>query len=118
MNVDPREPARRFTVAGVEISHVADVSLEPDEQITFVTGSGTEWDVVRKSWGWYSTPSLNRRLREHGLRAALCANADGRVTLLMVEPEHEDEFTQYLNEHSMRVLHWLDADDAAERLGG
>jgi hypothetical protein len=116
VRVEKREPPRRFEAAGVEIEHVADIELEPDEQVTF-TAAGTEWDVVRKDWGYYATPSLNRRLREHGLRAALTANADGRVALLLVEPDKQDAFAAYCREQSMRVLAWLDGDDAAEALG-
>jgi hypothetical protein len=117
VRVDPREPPRRFQAApGVEIEHVADIELEPDEQVTF-TAAGTEWDVVRKDWGYYATPSLNRRLRDHGLRAALTANPDGRVALLLVEPAKQDAFESYCEEQSMRVLAWLDGDDAAEALG-
>jgi hypothetical protein len=37
MKVAPRTPARRFTVKDVEISHVADIDLAPDELITFKT---------------------------------------------------------------------------------
>ncbi len=115
MRFDPRQPPRRFTVAGVTIEHVADVQLEPGEQVTF-TAAGSEWDVVRKEWGYYATPSLNRRLRDHGLRGALTANADGRVALLLVEPDKQDQFEAYCQEQSMRVLAWLDGDDAVEAL--
>jgi hypothetical protein len=111
MDVRPRVPPRTFA-GGVMISHVADVTLEPDEQVTFTTASGTELDVVRKDWGYYATPS-HRRLREHGLRMALCANDDGRVTVLAVEAGREDAFARYLDEQPMRVLAWLDSDDAA-----
>jgi hypothetical protein len=67
---------------------------------------------VRKHWGYYATPS-NRRLREHGLRMALCANDDGRVTLLAVEAGCEDAFGAYLDAQPMRLLAWLDSDAAA-----
>jgi hypothetical protein len=67
---------------------------------------------VRKDWGYYATSS-NRRLREHGLRMALCANADGRVSVLLVEAGHEEAFQTYLDTQPMRLLAWLDTDEAA-----
>ena len=76
MDLRPNDPPRRFSAGEVTISHVADLDLEPDEQVTFVSGTGTEYDVARKDWGYYATPSLNGRLAEHGLRAALAVNAD------------------------------------------
>lgn len=116
MRVDPLEPPREFGVGDVVIRHAANVELEPDEQITLTTPSGTEFDVVRKSWGYYATPSLNRRLVDHGLRAALVRNADGRVALLLVEKGHEQEFDEYLGAQGMGVVAWLDSDEAVDRL--
>ena len=113
MRIEPIEPAREFQAAGTTLRHVADVELESDEQITLTTSSGTEYDVVRKSWGYYATPSLNRRLPEHGLRPALCANPDGRLAVLLVEAGHEAEFQAYLDAQEMRVVAWLDTDQAA-----
>jgi hypothetical protein len=112
MDVRPVLPPRTFAVGDVTITHAADVALEPDEQVTFVTGSGTEVDVVRKEWGYYATSS-NRRLRDHGLRMALCANDDGRVAVLLCEAGREDAFAEYLAEQPMRLVAWLDSDAAA-----
>lgn len=113
MNIRRIDPPRTFRVGDVDIAHCADVALEPDEQVTFTTRSGTEFDVARKSWGYYATPSLNRRLPAHGLRAVLAANADERLALLLVERGHEEDFSAYCEEQGMRVVAWLDTDSAA-----
>jgi hypothetical protein len=112
MRVERREPPREFQVGQITLRHCADVELEPDEQITLVSSSGTEYDIVRKSWGYYATPSMNRRLAAHGLRAALAAGLDGRIALLLVERGCEHEFELYLAEQQMRVVAWLDSDEA------
>jgi hypothetical protein len=114
MKIDHIEPPREFTVGDVTISHAANVRLEPDEQVTFTTPAGAEYDVARKSWGFYATPSLNGRLPAHGLRPALAANAEGRVYLLLVEAGSEADFESYLEEESMRVVAWLDTDEAVD----
>jgi len=114
MDIRPLEPPRRFRVGldeSVEVVHVADAELAPDEQITFVTASGTEYDVVRKDWGYYATPSLNWRLPRHGLRAALCRNAAGRRAVLLCERGCEDAFHGYLESESMEIVAWLDGDE-------
>ncbi len=113
MRIERIDPPRSFEAAGVALRHSANVELEPDEQITLVSSSGTEYDVVRKAWGYYATPSTNRRLAEHGLRAALTANPDGRIAVLLVERGRESEFERYLADQRMRVLSWLDTDEAA-----
>jgi hypothetical protein len=114
MRIDPVEPAREFAVGELRLRHVADVELEPDEIVTFRTASGTEYDVGRKEWGYYATPSLNRRAREHGLRGALAVNADGRATLLLVEAGREPAFEAYCEREGMRVVAWLDSDAAVD----
>lgn len=111
MHINPRDPPRTFKVGpsrDLVISHCADVRLEPDEQITFVTHSGTEYDVLRKSWGYYACPSTNARLRDKGLRAALVRNPDDKLYVLLVEAGRESEFETYLRAEKMTVIHWLD----------
>jgi hypothetical protein len=119
MKSTPRVPPREFTVGHegkIRILHCADVALEPDEQVTFVTESGTAHDVVRKLWGYYATGSLNGRLVEHGLRAALAVNGAGKLYVLLVERGKEADFEAYLEEEQQRLLTWLDQDADVERL--
>jgi hypothetical protein len=129
VRVDPVEPPRTFEVGegGARLAHVADLELEADEVVTFKTASGTEFDVTRKAWGYYGTPSFNGRLQEHGLRAALAlgmprvTESSERMYLMLVEAGREPEFEAYMSAEGMRVLAWLDDDqrvaDAASRLG-
>jgi hypothetical protein len=99
---------------------VADAWLGDDEVITFKTGSGTEVDLTRKSWGYYGSPSLNGRLRDHGLRAALAMGVprDGeespRMYLMYVEEGGEAGFEEYIAAEEMRVVAWLDSDEAVQ----
>ncbi len=105
------KPPRKFStgVSGdLELTHCANIELAPDEQITFVSDSGTEFDVVRKSWGYYATPSVNRRLRKFGLRAGLCEGKGGALYVLLVEEGREADFQSYLEREGMRVVAWLD----------
>lgn len=119
MNLKRNEPPREFRVgsgAGITIRHCADVELEPDEQVTFVTAGGTEYDVVRKVWGYYATPSLNGRLAAKGLRAVLVRNEAGRLYLLLVERGCEPQFEAYAATERQGIVCWLDSDTAADRV--
>lgn len=129
MKLTPVRPPRTFGVGtrGGTLDHVADVELGHDEVVTFRTDAATEFDVTRKSWGYYATPSLNGRLREHGLRAALAVGVPRagdepeRMYLLLVEAGREDDFQTYIDAERMRVVAWLDTDAAiaaaARKLG-
>ncbi|MBM3572556.1 MAG: hypothetical protein FJX52_09390 [Alphaproteobacteria bacterium] len=114
MKIKENTPPRRFAVGhqGREIwlSHVADIELAHDEQVTLTTPAGGEFDVVRKSWGFYATPSLNGRLRQFGFRSALVASGARRY-LLLIEQDRLTEFHAYLAAQNMRVLAWLDESE-------
>ncbi|MEX2195763.1 MAG: hypothetical protein WD844_10805 [Thermoleophilaceae bacterium] len=120
MRFEPVEPPREFEVGrrGGRLRHVGDAWLGHDEVLTLRTESGTEVDLTRKSWGWYGGPSLNGRLRDHRLRAALCMGLprEGeqaqRMYLLFVEEGHEADFEGYLAAEHMQVVAWLDSDEA------
>ena len=111
MRFDPLNPARRFRVGAVneiELCHVADVWLDPDEVVTFRTPSGTESDVTRKTWGYYWTASLNERLPDHGLRPVIVRDRSGKGFLMLVEAGCEEEFAAYCADQGLRPETWLD----------
>lgn len=107
MRIAAKSPPRRFTVKGRLLSHVADIELQPDELVTFVAGD-TQYDVARKDWGYYATPSLNRRLPDHGLRPVLVRAPEGTAYVLLVADGGEDAFRAYLEEEGHRIVGWLD----------
>lgn len=92
----------------IEISDCGRVELGADEQVTFVTPSGKEYDVAAKSWGFYATPSINKRLREQGFKTALVKNSRGRFYVMLVDPDRMAEFEAYLQEEKQAVEEWLD----------
>ncbi len=115
MKFTPIDPARVFSVGRggrIQLKDTARITLEPDEQVTFVTRAGAEYDVVRKSWGYYATPSLNGRLRRFGLRAVLSRSPDGKFFIFLVAEGKEEELRQYMAAESIVVVRWL--DDSAE----
>ena len=82
-----------------------------------MTESGAEYDVARKDWGFYATPSLNGRLETFGLRGVLIRNTlTGRYFVLLVERGREDAFAAYMAQESLEVVAWLDGTDALDAL--
>jgi hypothetical protein len=119
MKFEPKQPPRSFDVGfdrkGV-IHDCGTMRLEPDEQITFVTEEGNEYDVTRKSWGFYATPSLNGRLAGFHLRAVLVKNRIGRYFVFLVEQGKEGAFEDYMRAEPMELIAWLDTGEALESL--
>jgi hypothetical protein len=119
MKFKPIEPPRIFEVGRADIVKLKDcarIELEPDEQVTFLTESGAEYDVVRKSWGFYATPSLNGRLRKFGLRAVLVKSPGAMFYIFLVENGKEAYCQHYLEKEGHQIICWLDRDRELEAL--
>jgi hypothetical protein len=119
MRIEEKRPPRVFEVGNVEKFPMRDcgtVRLEPDEQLTFVTESGAQYDLARKDWGFYATPSLNGRLSSFGLRAVLVKNPGGRYFVLLVANGKEKLFDAYLKSECLKLVCWMDSDAALDAL--
>lgn len=119
MKIDTLVPPREFLVgqdAPVHIRHCANMQLAPDELVTFTTDSGGQHDVVRKSWGFYATGSLNSRLPAHNLRPLLVRNPSGQCYVLLVETGREQDLQAYLDAQHMTIVLWLDGSQPLDQI--
>lgn len=87
------------------------LALDADEQITFVTPGGGEYDVAAKAWGSYLTPSLRGRLASFKLRPALIAGENGDMCLAIVDLGQVCGFLADLERRGCQLLRWLDDAD-------
>ena len=114
MIIKEKIPPRTFVVGfgnKVDMKDCGNIYLADDEQITFLFGAEGEYDVARKNWGFYATPSVNGRLRRFGLRTAMVKNRIGHIFILLVQKEMGVEFEQYINEEGLEVVSWLDDEN-------
>lgn len=115
MKFDPKHPPRVFEVGYDVKGTIADcgrMHLSADEQITFVTEAGGEYDVTRKDWGFYATPSLNGRLAGFNLRGVLVKNRVNRFFVMLVERGREEAFEAYVKQEPLKIVAWLDSEEA------
>ena len=88
MKINKNNPPRKFTVGTdkkITISDCANINLKHNEQVSFITHDNKEYDVVRKEWGFYATPSMNGRLKNQGFKTALVKNKEGMYYIMIVE---------------------------------
>ena len=106
-----KAPPRTFEVGydkkGI-ISDCGSLYLKADEQVTLFTEEGGEYDVTRKEWGFYATPSLNGRLSSFKLKAVLTKNRYDRYFIMLVEEGKEAAFQKYVDEEPLVIVSWLD----------
>jgi len=120
MKFAPKEPPRRFqggNAVKFDMKDCGELMLGADEQVTLKTDRGGEYDVARKDWGFYATPSLNGRLEQFGLRAVLISNRDtGRYFILLVERGEEARFDSYMAREGLELIVWMDSTAALDAL--
>lgn len=120
MKFDAKNPPRQFEVGNAvrfAMSDCGNIALDANEQVTFTTPSGGEYDVARKDWGFYATPSLNGRLPQFGLRGVLIRNMlTGRYFVFLVEKGREAAFDDYMKQESLEVIAWLDSTENLDAL--
>ena len=115
MKIKEKKPSRLFSVGlnnDIEIKDCGELSLLPDEQVTLTTESGQEYDICRKEWGFYATPSTNGRLKSFGFKTALVKNSFGKKYIMIVDEKRLDQFNIYLEAEMLSVLSWLDEEDS------
>ncbi len=106
-----KTPPRKFNAGRhtvIELSDCGTIELAPDEQVTFLTENGAEYDVARKSWGFYATPSTNGRLKRFGFKSALVSNEHGQYFVMLVENGKMTDFLTYMAAENCTVVEWLD----------
>lgn len=115
MKFDAKNPPRVYEVGYDVKGHISDcgtLHLAPDEQVTLVTEQGGEYDVTRKEWGFYATPSLNGRLAGFNLRGVLTKNRHNRFFVMLVERGKEEAFERYVEQEPLKIVAWLDTEEA------
>jgi len=106
-----KNPPRTFSVGvnnSITISDCGRISLSADEQVTFITANGKEYDFAAKSWGFYATPSVNSRLVKQGFKTALVRNTAGQHYVMVVDDDHVGDFQKYLKDEKQQLVEWLD----------
>lgn len=113
MEIKLNQQARYFNVGINEDITLADcgkILLKFNEQITLMTEDNKEYDICRKEWGFYATPSFNGRLKKFNLLGALVKNNSGQVYLLIVEKNKKAVFYDYLEKEHQTFIKWLPTD--------
>ena len=66
-----------------------------------------EYDIVKKDWGFYATPSINGRLIDNNYKTALVKNRDLKLYILIVQKNKMKIFKKYLKVNNLKIIIWL-----------
>ena len=99
------------------IKDVGKINLDSDEQITFVDSSENEYDLAKKNWGYYATPSINKRLKKFNYKTALVKNNQTDLFYVMIVCNNKiKEFNKYISADSMEIVCWLDENKSLSKI--
>ena len=83
------------------------IFLKNDDLVTFKDGK-KELDIAKKNWGYYGTPTLNKRLKNFGYMAALTRHkVFDTYGILIVDIKKKKTFLKYLKKEDMQLICWL-----------
>ena len=96
MRLIKKKKARKFKVGWdkkVILKDVGSLYLNSDENITIKNlNNKKEYDICKKEWGFYGTPSLNKRLKKFGYKSALVKNTVFGTFGIMIVDEEKKKF--------------------------
>ena len=112
-------PPRAFSVGAdksIKLSDCMHIELDSDEQVTFCNET-TEYDVVKKSWGFYATPSINGRLIRHNLLTALLRNPRSEMCFIcLVKNDQVNDYQRYITNEGLEHICWLSDSETLGRI--
>tara|TARA_Y100001970_G_C14135961_1_gene804282 strand:- start:440 stop:775 length:336 start_codon:yes stop_codon:yes gene_type:complete len=109
MKILKKKPPRKFYVGNnIELKDCAKIYLNPNEQVTFLTTKKQEYDVCKKDWGFYATPSINGRLKSFNFQTALIKNIKTKkIYIFLIEKGKQKKFYKYIKKEKCKVIKWL-----------
>lgn len=90
-----------------QITVLKHIFLKKNQQITFVEKKKKEYDIVKKEWGYYATPSINRRLKKFGYECLIIKNRQNKFFLCIVNKDLKKKFKLYLKQDDQKIVCWL-----------
>tara|TARA_B000000475_G_C15784102_1_gene360665 strand:+ start:193 stop:558 length:366 start_codon:yes stop_codon:yes gene_type:complete len=113
-----KKRTRKFKVNfDLKISDRGDISLSENEMINLIT-KGKKNEIVAKKWGFYLTPSINKRLIHNGFRCAIIVNQKKKffLTLVVNNKKSLKNFKSYLRKDKQKLVTYLSNKKLTELL--
>lgn len=95
-----------------QITLLKKIYLKENQQITFLENfkkEKKEYDIVKKNWGYYATPSINKRLKKFGYECAIIKNKQNKFFLCLVNKDMKKKFKSYLIKDDQQIVCWLNS---------
>ena len=86
------------------------LNLSQNEQIT-LKFSNSKYDIAKKLWGYYVTPSFQHRCKLNRLKVAIVLSKNNnQFNFVLVNNKKKKFFKIFLKKNNYKIIHWLDTD--------
>lgn len=94
--------------SNIIIKDCGEIILKNDEQVTFANKSSTnKYDVTKKNWGYYATPSINSRLIKNNFKTHIVQNKlTKNFFVFIVDVKKKKSFQKYLKDENLKIIPW------------
>lgn len=107
MKIEKKNRKFKVGINNIILTEAAKISLKQNEIVTFVNGK-TEYDIVKKGWGFYATPSINSRLLKFNLRTCIIKSTVTKNSfIVLVQKDKEKKFRKYLKNEKCKIVKWM-----------
>ena len=109
MKVLKRKNPRKFLVSkknNIFLKDVGKVYLNDNENLTIISKNNKNYDICKKNWGYYATPSINKRLKNEGFKTAL-VKTNKKYFVLIVDESKMKLFKTYCKIEDYKIVKWL-----------
>ena len=107
MKIEKKNRKFKVGISNITLKEVAKISLKQNEMVTFFNGK-IEYDIVKKNWGYYATPSFNSRLLNFNLKTCIIkSKVTNNKFIILVQRDKIVQFNKYLKDEKCKVVKWL-----------
>ncbi len=107
MKIKKKNRKFKVGISNITLKEVAKISLKKNEMITLYNGK-TEYDIVKKNWGFYATPSINSRLLKFKLKTCIIKSKITKNSfVILVQKNKLSDFKKYLKDEKCKIIKWL-----------
>ena len=86
------------------------IYLKKNENISIHFNKLINYDIVRKNWGFYPLPSLNKRLKNFNLKSVIVKNQKLKTFFIMLVINNKkkiSEFRKFFKNENLEILLWI-----------
>lgn len=81
--------------------------MSNNENLTISSKDKKNYEICRKNWGYYATPSINFRLKKNGFRTLL-VKQNKKLFVMIVDNSKRKLFEQYIKLENYKIIKRLD----------